>query len=180
MGNHNIYCHDTDEIPRRSDEADGWSAPAKNWIEINVDASSVDCLGDCSIGCIARSHEGNVIWARNQAGIKCQDPVEAEARACLLGLQCIHDAENSSIILESDNALVIAAIKNKNQGMSRLWHIFEEIDVIQARCLRFVAVKIGRESNQAAHELPAVAMRNVQEQFLVGVCPAGNCQYCRR
>lgn len=63
---------------------------------------------------------------------------------------------HSSIILESDNAVVVEAIKNKNQGMSRLWHIYEEIVEIRARRSRFMAVKIGRESNQAAHELAAV------------------------
>ena len=104
-----------------------WTAPELGWMKINVDASFDHRMGTCSIACISRDHTGRVLWARNEAGIKCQDVTEAEAKACLLGLQSIHDRENTSIILESDCSTVVEAIKRKNQGKSRLWDLFEEI-----------------------------------------------------
>jgi ribonuclease HI len=45
---------------------------------------------------------------------------EAEAKACLLGMQSIQDVKNASINLKSDNSAVVEAIKRKNQGRSRL------------------------------------------------------------
>lgn len=76
-----------------------------------------------------------MLWARNMAGIKCQDVAEAETRACLLGRLCVHDTNASSVILESDNAYVVEAIRKKNQGLSRLWNLFGEINDIQERCV---------------------------------------------
>jgi isoaspartyl peptidase/L-asparaginase-like protein (Ntn-hydrolase superfamily) len=49
-----------------------WSAPDVDWIKVNVDASYVKELGNCSLGCIARDHEGNVLWACNQSNINAK------------------------------------------------------------------------------------------------------------
>jgi hypothetical protein len=97
-----------------------WTAPANGWIKINVDTSVEINNGSCSIACISRDHHGNVLWARNATNLKCQDVPEAEAKACLLGMQSITDARNASIILESDNSMVVEGIKRRNQGHSRL------------------------------------------------------------
>jgi ribonuclease HI len=132
-----------------------WTVPENGWIKINVDASFVSSIG--SIACICRDHEGKVLWARNEANIKCHDVAEAEARACLFGLQSMQSVENAAIILESDNAVVVDAIKRRDQRQSRLWRIYEDIKSIQDGCLRFEVFKIGRESNKAAHVLASVA-----------------------
>lgn len=47
-----------------------------NWIKINVDASFVENVGDCSVGCIARGHDGSVIWARNLAASNAKTPLK--------------------------------------------------------------------------------------------------------
>jgi hypothetical protein len=80
-----------------------------------VDASFVSGIG--SIACICRDPEGKVIWARNDANIKCQDVAEAEAKACLFDLQSIQSVENAAIKLESYNAVVVDAIKIRDQGL---------------------------------------------------------------
>jgi ribonuclease HI len=76
--------------------------------------------------------------------IKCQDVVEAEARACLVGLQCVHKKNVSSVVVESDNAMVVNAIQRQNQGMSRHWSLFEEINLHVSECCNFSTRKIGR------------------------------------
>jgi ribonuclease HI len=127
-----------------------WTPPEKDWIKINVDASFVQEIGDCTVGCVARDHTGNVIWACNRSGVKCQDTVEAEAIACLVGLQFAHDRGVSSVVLESDNAMVVNVIQRQNQGMSRLWSLFEDINRHVSEFCNFSMRKIGRESNGAA------------------------------
>ncbi|KAM0908700.1 hypothetical protein ACQ4PT_015286 [Festuca glaucescens] len=99
-----------------------WTAPADGWIKINVDASVDMMNGTSSIACLCRDHSGKVLWARNGAELKCQDVTEAEAMACLFGLQAVgvHEVSNASIILESDSSLVVEAIKRRNQGRSRI------------------------------------------------------------
>jgi hypothetical protein len=51
----------------------GWCEPAKDWIELNVDASFVQELDECSICCVARNSEGNDVWACKRLKVKCQD-----------------------------------------------------------------------------------------------------------
>jgi hypothetical protein len=91
-----------------------WKAPTSGWIKINVDASFVNDI--CSIACICRNHSdsGKALWARNEANIKCQDIVEAEAKACLLGPQSAERVNDSVIFLESDKSVVVNAIKRRD------------------------------------------------------------------
>jgi ribonuclease HI len=133
------------------------------WIKINADASFEVINGTCAIACICTDHNGMVLWARNDADLKCQDVPEGEAKACLLGLKSIHDANNVSIIQESDNSLVVDAIKQRK--------LFEDIKDIQDRCLRFEVVEIGRESNKAAHLLGDVARFSGQGYYCMGHVP---------
>uniref|UniRef100_A0ACD5XW94 Uncharacterized protein n=1 Tax=Avena sativa TaxID=4498 RepID=A0ACD5XW94_AVESA len=148
-----------------------WEAPPDGWIKINADASFEANNGTCSIACICRDHSGKVLWACNATGISCQDVPEAETKACLLGLQSVHDAKNASVILESDNSVVVEAIKRRNQGLSRLWNLYEQIKNIQDICLDFEVVKIRRESNQVAHMLANVARFSGQSYFWLGHVP---------
>jgi ribonuclease HI len=124
-----------------------WKPPPSGWVKINCDASFDYENDSCSIACIARDHLGIVIWARNQANLKSVDVPEAEAKACLLGLKSIHDHSKASIVLESDSAIVVDAIKRRNQGKSRLWKLYEEIAKFQESCHWFEVCKTGRESN---------------------------------
>jgi hypothetical protein len=65
----------------------------------------------------------------------------------------------------------VEAIKRRNQGHSRLWKLYEDIKTIQDSCLRFQAVKIGRESNKAAHLLADVARFSGQDGYWMGHVP---------
>jgi hypothetical protein len=57
-----------DCCPVAADRNTKWNDPSKYWIKINVDASFVQELNECSIGCIARDNEGTVIWKHMRAG----------------------------------------------------------------------------------------------------------------
>jgi ribonuclease HI len=60
-----------------------------------------------TIACLNSDHTGKVLWARNAVEIKCQDVSEAEARACLLRLHSLQEAENDAVILKTDSSIVM-------------------------------------------------------------------------
>jgi ribonuclease HI len=145
----------TEPVQRRK-----WTPPPSGWLKINCDASFDSENAICSIACICRDQVGKVIWARNKSNLRCIDVPEAEAKACLLGLKSIHDPSKVSIILESDSAIVVEAIKRRNQSKSRLWKLYEDISKLQESCIQCEISKIGRESNSAAHILADTARLN--------------------
>jgi hypothetical protein len=59
--------------------------------------------------------------------------------------------------LSWSNSAVVEAIKRKNQGLSHLWILYDEIENLEDMCHRFIILKIGRENNKAANTLAAVA-----------------------
>jgi ribonuclease HI len=148
-----------------------WTPPPSGWLKINCDASFDSENAICSIACICRDQVGKVIWARNESNLRCIDVPEAEAKACLLGLKSIHDPSKVSIILESDSAIVVEAIKRRNQSKSRLWRLYEDISKLQESCIQCEISEIGRESNSAAHILADTARLNGINQFWLGIVP---------
>ena len=168
-GNASIDCHQVCMPPEGTKNV--WKAPEEGWIKINVDASFIQEREECSLGCVARNSDGKVIWASNRSNIRCKEVFEAESRACLLGLQCIHDSNVSLIVLESDNAGVVEAIGAQNQTKSRLWSLFAEIKRLSLTCKKFVIQKIGREGNLAAHLLAAAARNHHQNHLWLGSVP---------
>jgi ribonuclease HI len=59
----------------------------------------------------------------------------------------------ASIILESDSAIVLEAIKRRNQSKSWLWKLYEDIKKVTGSSLQCEVSKISAESNSAAHVL---------------------------
>jgi ribonuclease HI len=101
--------------------------------------------------------------------VRFYDVPEAEARACPLGLKCIHDTPNTLVILESDSAIVIEAIKKRNQDHSRVWKMFDDINDLINNCCRVQVAKIGRESNNTSHVLADVARLSGQGKVPIAV-----------
>jgi ribonuclease HI len=131
----------TEPVQRRK-----WTPPPSGWLKINCDASFDSENAICSIACICRDQVGKVIWARNESNLRCIDVPEAEAKACLLGLKSIHDPSKVSIILELDSAIVVEAIKRRNQSKSRLWKLYEDISKLQESCIQCEISKIGERA----------------------------------
>ena len=73
--------------------------------------------------------------------------------------------------LESDNAAVVDAIKNRNQKLSALWHFYEDIESFEGKFGSFKVNKISRESNQAAHVLTKLAKSSMFNSLWLGHVP---------
>ncbi|KAM0840714.1 hypothetical protein ACQ4PT_059482 [Festuca glaucescens] len=157
-----LSMEDRKEVKKKDRQ---WTAPTKEWLKINVDASFLKETNDGAAGCLARDYTGKVMWACCRTKGNYQDIFEAEAWACLEGLKCMHDRSNYSVILESDNIRVVNAIRKKDEGFSRLWSIFEDINLYAAECKIFEVRKRGRESNGAAHSLACLARTYGQDNF---------------
>jgi ribonuclease HI len=100
------------------------------------------------MGCIARDNTGKVLWASFRGTGTCANVEEAEAIACLASLQMIPNPDNLSVVMETDNAAVVEAIKKRNQKLPCLWRTYDEIETFQARFSNFKVCKIRRGSNQ--------------------------------
>ena len=61
--------------------------------------------------------------------------------------------------------------KSKNQGLSCLWNLYDDISKVQQKCVRFEVVKIGRQSNKATHLLAAAARYSGQNHYWMGNVP---------
>ena len=83
-------------------------------------------------------------------------------------LQSVHDRMNASIFMESDCSLVVDGLQRRNQGMSRLWNLFEEFKQLQDSSSYCVVEKIGRERDKAAHALADVARISGNNYFSFG------------
>jgi ribonuclease HI len=77
---------------------------------------------------------------------------EAEARACAVGLQAVARVTQNPLVLESDNASVVATMKNSSQYRGALWRTYEEVTSLKDRFPDFKVGHIGRSSNTVAHQ----------------------------
>jgi hypothetical protein len=97
-----------------------WTKPDAGWIKINVDASFLESSNNAWVGFVARNNMGAVIVAGARQIQNCFNIEEAEARACTVGLQSVPEGGQYSVALESDNASVVATIKNQSEYRGRL------------------------------------------------------------
>ena len=103
--------------PERQGELMGsarWEPPPSGWAKCNVDGSFVSQPGEAGVGAVVRDSECQVMLTAWQVIFKCQDPVEAEALACLEGLLLAAQWVQGYVILESDYAQVIQALQQKD------------------------------------------------------------------
>jgi hypothetical protein len=92
--------------PRNSKSC--WRAPPNDWIKLNTDASF--------IGENLPGGAGGV--ARNSG----QDADDAEAWSAHLGIRLLEGLGHDKIILESDCASAVNAIRSDEPDRSKLWH----------------------------------------------------------
>jgi len=95
-----------------------WEPPPTGWTKINVDGSFVSQSGEVGIGIIARDSEHQVVFTAWHVLFRCQDALEAEARACLEGLWLSAQWSQGPVIVETDCARLIQALEAKEDRSS--------------------------------------------------------------
>jgi hypothetical protein len=64
-----------------------WCPPPHGWVKLSVDGSFKKEDGTAGAGMILRDDVGQVIFSSCRSLTRCDDPLEAEVRACLEGLE---------------------------------------------------------------------------------------------
>jgi ribonuclease HI len=133
-----------------------WAPPAQGWIKINVDGSFVEQTGDAGVGLVARDHNGTVIFTAWRAIERCSSAYEAEAMACAEGLRLAAQWSPGSIILESDCARAIDALRSKEDRSKASFIVAEAREHAQLLS-EWCAVQVNRGCNSIAHDLAHLA-----------------------
>jgi ribonuclease HI len=148
-----------------------WEPPPVGWVKFNVDGSFVQQSGEAGIGVIARDSSVQVILTARRVLFRCQGAVEAEVRACREGFRLAAQWTQGPVIIESDCARIVQAMKER-EDRSAISFILMEAKV-QARLLpEWRVAKVRRECNLVANDLAQLAKRSMHTAVWLGRAPA--------
>ena len=120
---------------------------------------------------IASDSKGQLILTAWRALFKCRDADEAEAWACLEGLRLAAQWIKQPVIVESDCARMVHAMKEKEDRSAVSFILLEAGH--QARMLsQWKVAKVKRECNLVANDLANLARRNTHTAVWLGRAPA--------
>ncbi|XP_057720352.1 uncharacterized protein LOC130934843 [Arachis stenosperma] len=151
--------------PPDSNSSERWNCPPTNTIKINVDASTSE-NGLVGIGIVARDNFGAILMASTWKGDLSLNSQEAEALACLMGLEKAQQCCFFDVIVENDNIEVIQSLRlNKRQNNYFESFIVDCFNLVTSlRSVKFSHVK--RSGNRVAHELAKIALTNPNEVWM--------------
>jgi hypothetical protein len=147
-----------------------WEPPPQGWVKINTDAGYNETTGEASAGVIIRNATGEVLLTAWQMVRNCSTAAEAEAEACLRGVQLGAEWVRQPTIVETDCINVVRALQAKTEERAAWDVILKEI---QAACVLLpgCSFKYGRRVvNRAAHADGRVAQPGgkTKDAFLTG------------
>jgi ribonuclease HI len=148
-----------------------WEPPPVGWVKFNVDGSFVQQSGEAGIGVIARDSSVQVILTARRVLFRCQGAVEAEVRACREGFRLAAQWTQGPVIIESDCARIVQAMKEREDRSAISFILMEAKD--QARLLpEWRVAKVRRECNLVANDLAQLAKRSMHTAVWLGRAPA--------
>ncbi|XP_021866523.1 uncharacterized protein [Spinacia oleracea] len=127
-----------------------WLPPPSNCVKLNVDAHVLEGNG-VSFGAVIRDEEGKLLVAAvKRIGANWQ-PEMAEAGAARYGVELARRLGYSSVILESDSLKVVRAIKTRQEGVSPIYILYDDIVGTCSEFFQFMCVHVRRTGNTLAH-----------------------------
>jgi ribonuclease HI len=103
-----------------------WQLPPDGWVKINVDGSYVEATREAGVGAIARDEMGKVIFSAWRYFDRCGSAAEAEALACVEGLQRALQRGVTQVIIETDCSRVMSALKSLDRDKSEIGVVVAE------------------------------------------------------
>ena len=91
------------------------------------------------------------------------DSTEAEVLACRRALEFAIDIGFSELVIEGDSAQVLNSLRSTATNLSRLGHIFDDIQCLMAGLLWVEVKLVNRNANGAAHSLARYAKNIVED-----------------
>jgi len=151
----------------------GWTTPPEGWAKINVDGAFLPESGDAAIGVVARDCRGLVLYTGHERISRRRCATEVEAHAVLEGIKIARDLVQMPIILESDNAVIIEALKKPVKNRAAWSSTIDEIVCISHNLEGVQWHHVKRVDNRVAHELCQMGMRSMQRAVWTLRAPPG-------
>lgn len=138
-----------------------WSKPTPGYLKINCDASFNPITKDGGWGFIIRDSDGDIVSAGRGRVDALLSALQAEAIACLHGVQKATDLGIGRAILETDAALICQAIAAQSADLSLAGHflIHELKDAVMNNFISLQVNYVLRCCNKVAHELTVLGCR---------------------
>ncbi|GJN34978.1 hypothetical protein PR202_gb23697 [Eleusine coracana subsp. coracana] len=145
--------------PTDTKEPEPWAPPPEGWVKINMDGAFEVESGDAlaSAGIVIRDSQGHAVLSTWQPVRQCSEAMEAEAEACLVGIQLAVEWVRKPAVVESDCWELIRLL----QGDQKTWAAWSTLILeVKAACQLLPEVKysrVKRQSNSVAHTLAKLA-----------------------
>ena len=104
-----------------------------------------------------RDEHGSVSLAAHSALKNCLHAEEAEAKALLLGLKLATSEGHAKIILETDCANAVVALRSKDTDRSSLCFVYNEAKSLLINFQDFLILSASRDCNRVADGLAKLA-----------------------
>lgn len=159
----NLSLHSNMQIIREENrsvpEREGWIPPPEDSVKINVDASWTQGNPFCSIGCVSRDSQANVLLSSCRK-ILAPTPLIAETLALREGALIGHNLGWNSVILESDCKVVVEACRyGKQVGEIRV--LVQDIIDLQQKFHTCMVKWVPRSKNCVPHLIAQLGLKNL-------------------
>nr|ABB47654.2 hypothetical protein LOC_Os10g29450 [Oryza sativa Japonica Group] len=138
----------TEKVHANAVQIAKWEPPPEGVAKVNIDAGFRKETGDACAGIIVRDCRGLVLLAACKKLPRCSSATQAEALACLEGVRLATNWIHMPIILESDNADVVAGLNITQASRAEWGGIIAEIRVAMQCLLQVQVHKVKRDSNR--------------------------------
>ena len=153
-----MYSEGQKEKHMAEKQSSGWIAPPDGAAKINVDAGFRMETGEASAGIVIRDCRGLILLAACKTLHPCSSAEQAEALASLEGIRCALQWIHMPVILETDNAEVVARLKTKHSSRSVWEGVIMEAKAAMQGLQAVEVAHIKRDSNKVAHTLAQMAL----------------------
>jgi hypothetical protein len=128
-GKHVLLTSDSNphEVIQKNIHVQRCLKPALGRVKLNCDGSFKQEDGTAGAGMILRDDTGKVIFSACRQLFNCEDPFEAEAKACEEGIRLASQWSEKPVMVELDCSALIGAISEKNLDRSSLAYLIAEI-----------------------------------------------------
>ncbi|XP_057445029.1 uncharacterized protein LOC130737294 [Lotus japonicus] len=140
-------------------DREGWTPPPEGFIKINVDASWLSGNPFCSIGCVARDSNANVLLSSCRK-VLAPTPLIAETLAIREGALIGHNLGWNNISIESDCKVAVDAYDAGKQ-MGEIRVLIQDIKDLQQRFQSCRVKWIARCKNQVSHLIAQLGLKNL-------------------
>jgi ribonuclease HI len=148
-----------------------WKPPPPGWVKLTVDGSFNPEDGAAGAGMILRDVNGHIIFSACRNLLMCEGPLEAEARACLEGLELALQHSHLPIIIDTDCVQLISMVQGTSPDRSPLMHLFMELKSLASLERICSFVKVDHSQVRVSHCLANFARVEFQTSVWFGTGP---------